>query len=380
MTTPASLSVTPRWAHAKAALLAALPGWIAARVLVGIALGLSRILVDHGQVDDPFARITSGHGLLAWDGSFYADIAQHGYGSLPRAALRFFPLTPLLGRGVGWLGFGPRIGVVIVANVAALVAGALLWSLVQREGFSSAAANRAAWLLPVFPSAFVLVLGYAESIFLAVAIGAFVAIRDRRWLLAAVLGVLAGASRPGGFILAVPIAVEAVRALRTAGPREIAARATAVLAPFGGTALFLLWVGDRFGDALLPFRVQTRSNLKGSFTNPAISVGRAVRGLFDGHIGTGLHVPWMVLAVILIVICFKRLPSSYGWFALVTIASAVTSSNLDSFERYALGAFPLVIVGAILTRDRRIERTLLVLSATAMTGYATLAFLHAYVP
>ena len=380
MTTPAPLSVPLRWPHAKAALVAALPGWIVARVLVGIALGLSRFLVDHGHVDDPLARITSSQGLLAWDGSFYADIAQHGYGSLPRAALRFFPLTPLLGRGAGWLGFGPRIGVVIVANLAALIAGALLWTLVQREGFSSATAKRAAWLLPLFPSAFVLVLGYAESIFLAVAIGAFVAIRDRRWLVAAALGVLAGASRPGGFILAVPIAVEGARAVRTVGVRELFARATAVLAPFVGTALFLLWVGNRFGDALLPFRVQTRSNLKGSFTNPASSIARAVRGLVHGHIGTGLHVPWMILAVILIVICFRKLPASYGWFAFVTIASAVTSNNLDSFERYALGAFPLVIVGAILARNLRVERALLLLSGAAMTGYATLAFVHAYVP
>lgn len=361
------------------ALLAALPGWIAARVLVAVAVGISRVVVAQG-VDDPLARITSRQGLLAWDGSFYADLAQHGYAQLPRAALRFFPLTPLLGRAVGWTGLGPRVGVVVVANLAALIAGALLWTLVRREGFGDAVGSRAAWFLALMPSAFVLVFGYAEAVFLALAIAIFLAARDRRWWLVALLGVFAGLSRPGGFIVAVPIALEAARALGATRPRELVARAAAVVAPFAGTGLFLWWVGDRFGDALLPFRVQTRANLKGSFANPITSIDHAVRGLVHGHVGTGLHVPWMIVAAGLTIIVFRKLPASYAWFTVVTLASAMTSSNLDSFERYALGAFPLVIVVAVLAHDRRIERALLVLSGAAMTAYTVLALTHAYVP
>ena len=366
-------------AGVRAALLGALPGWIVARALVGLAMLMSRWVVDRG-LDDPLARSTSHQGLLAWDGSFYADLAQHGYASLPRETLRFFPLTPLLGRAVGWLGVGPRVGVIVVANVAALIAGMLLWTLVRREGFGDAAAKRAAWFLALVPPAFVLVLGYAESVFLALAIGIFLAARDRRWWLAAALGVFAGLSRPGGFIIAVPIAIEAARALGATRPRELVARVIAVVAPFVGTGLFLWWVSDRFGDPFLPFRIQTRSNLKGSFANPLTSIEHAVRGLAHGHIGTGLHVPWMILAATLTVVALRKLPASYGWFTLVTLASAVTSSNLDSFERYALGAFPLVIVVAMLSHHRRVERSLLILSGAAMTGCTVLALTHAYVP
>ena len=362
------------------ALGAALQGWIAARVLVAIAVGISRFLVDHGHVDDPLARVTTRQGLLAWDGSFYADIARGGYTRLPREALRFFPLTPMLGRAVGWVGVGPRVGVVIVANAAALLAGVLLWTLVRREGFDTDSARRSAWFLALMPSAFVLVLGYAEAVFLVAAIGAFLAARDRRWLIAAALGVLAGLSRPGGFIVAVPMAIEAARSLTHVRPSELVRRVLAVVAPFVGAGLFLWWVDGQFGDAFLPFRVQTRANLKGSFTNPVASISHALRGLIHGHIGTGLHVPWMIVAIVLVVICFRRLPASYGGFALVTLASAVTSNNLDSFERYALSAFPLVIVVALLTDRPWLERTVLGVSAAAMTAYATLAFVHAYVP
>jgi hypothetical protein len=380
MTTLAPPPTTHLWPRLRAAVAVALPSWLVARGLVGVALFVARIVTTRG-VDDPLARTTAAHGLLAWDGAFYADIAQHGYATLPRAALRFFPLTPLAGRAVGELGVGARAGVVIVANVAALIAGAFLVVLVRREGLGDRTAARATWLLALAPSAFVLVMGYAEAFFLVAAIGAFVGLRERRWLLVVLLGLLAGLSRPSGFVLAVPIAIEAARGLRAARGPERWARAAAVLAPFAGCAVYLAWVDHRYGDALLPFRIQTRANLKGSFANPLTSIGDALDGLVHGRtIGTGLHVPWMVLVVALVVIAFRRLPSSYGGFAAATIASAVTSHNLDSFERYALAAFPILIVVALLAYTPRWERAVISASALAMTGYATLAFTHAYVP
>ncbi len=380
MTTLAPPPKTPLWPRLRTALAVALPAWIVARVLVGVALMVARIVTDHG-VDDPLARTTASHGLLAWDGAFYADIAQHGYAALPRAALRFFPAAPLAGRAVGQLGVGARVGVVVVANVAALIAGALLVVLVRRETLGDRTAARAAWLLALAPSAFVLVMGYAEALFLVAAIGAFLGLRERRWILVIVLGMLAGLSRPSGFVLAVPIAIEAARDLRATRWPERSARLAAIVAPFVGCALYLAWVDHRYGDGLLPFRIQTRANLKGSFANPLTSIWDAFDGLVHGRtIGTGLHVPWMVVVGVLVVVAFRRLPSSYGWYAAATVASAVTSHNLDSFERYALAAFPVVIVVAVLARTPRWERAVLGTSALAMTGYATLAFAHAYVP
>jgi hypothetical protein len=364
----------------RSALRSALPPWIVARVLVLGAWLAARVARDHGWVHDPLARSTIHHGLLSWDGAFYADLAQHGYGALPRPALRFFPLTPLLGRAVGWTGLGPRTGVVVLANLAALGAGVLLVVLLRREAFPEATVTRAVWLLTLAPSAFVLVFGYAEAAFLVLAIAAFLCARSRRWWLAVPIGLLAGLSRPSGFVVAVPLAVEGFRALRETTLGEKVARGAAVIAPFVGTALYLLWVDDRFGDGLLPFRVQTRANLKGAFTDPFTSTTDALRGMVHGHIGTGLHVPWMILVIALTVVAFRRLPVSYGLYAAVTVASAVTSSNLDSFERYALGAFPVVIALALVLRPGWQTRVAVALSAAAMTGYATLAFCHAYVP
>ena len=341
MTAPISPARPTLRSRVLPALRVALPAWALARVLVAIAYGTARYLERHGRLHDPLAHTTVHQGLLAWDGAFYADIAQHGYAALPQPALRFFPLTALLGRGVGWLGIGPRVGVIVVANVAALAAGTLLVLLVRSEGFAPGVAQRSAWLLALAPSAFVLVLGYSEAVFLALTIGIFLAARRRRWL---VVIAARGARRAGPS--------GRVRRGRAGGRSRCSGRggrhrAPSACVPSGRRShrssaprLFLAWVGHEFGDALLPFRVQTRASLKGAFTDPLSSVADAVDGLFHGHVGTGLHVPWMILVVVLVVLAFRRLPASYGAFAAVTVASAVTSANLDSFERYALGAFP----------------------------------------
>ena len=380
MTAPISPARPTLRSRVLPALRVALPAWAVARVLVAVAYSTARYLERHGRLDDPLAHTTVHQGLLAWDGAFYADIAQHGYTTLPRPALRFFPLTALLGRAVGWLGIGPRVGVIVVANVAALAAGTLLVLLVRSEGFAPGVARRSAWLLALAPSAFVLVLGYSEAVFLALTIGIFLAARRRRWLAVIALGVLAGLDRPAGFVVVVPVAVEVLRTWRTAPGAERVRTVAATVSPFVGTAMFLAWVGHEFGDALLPFRVQTRASLKGAFTDPVSSVADAVDGLFHGHVGTGLHVPWMILVVVLVVLAFRRLPASYGAFAAVSVATAVTSANLDSFERYALGAFPIVIVVALLLTDRRWAIAAIAASSVVMTAYATLAFAHAYVP
>src|SRR4051795_1968048 len=117
MTAPTSPARPTLRSRVLPALRVALPAWLLARVLVGVAYATARYLERHGHVDDALAHTTIRQGLLAWDGAFYADIAQHGYAALPEPALRFFPLTPLLGRAVGGLGVGPRVGVVILANI-----------------------------------------------------------------------------------------------------------------------------------------------------------------------------------------------------------------------------------------------------------------------
>ena len=96
--------------------------------------------------------------------------------------------------------------------------------------------------------------------------------------------------------------------------------------------------------------------------------------------GSSLHILWVLLCMALLVVAYRRLPLSYAGFATAVLVVSVASSNLDSFERYALSAFPLSVAGALLLRGPRVDRVVMTLLPAALAGYALLAFLNISVP
>ena len=358
--------------------LAAVP-WLVSRVLVVASLGAARHLVDHlGTVPRPIALR---QGLLGWDAAFYGDIARGGYSSVTRDGLRFFPLLPLAGRVVGLLPFvDARGGVVVVANLSALVAALLLVRLVTLETGDRALAGRAAAVLLLAPHAFVFVMGYAESLLCALALAVFLGLRREHWWWAVAAGFAAGLCRPVGVVLVLPAVVEAVRVARR-DRRIRAAPIVAAIAPVAGLATYLLWVRDRTGDLFLVLRLQNAPNLRGGTVSPVTSVGHAFHELLSGdRVGYGLHAITAVVVVALVVVVARRLPLSYVVFAGGSVIVALCARNLDSVERYSLSTFPLAIGAAVLLRRPVLERAALLLITGALVAAAILAFTGSLVP
>ena len=358
-------------------VLAALPAWVTARVVVGVGAALAAVLAATALSDHSVL------GLVSWDGDWYRRIAEVGYEQLPEEALRFFPLYPLLASALAPLLLGSEsAALVVIASLSALAAMALLRRLVLLEASDRALADRSVWLLALFPGAFVLVLAYAEGLLLAFAIGAFLDVRRRRWWVAALLGLLAGLTRPMGVVLAVPVAVETARQWRAASGRERTAMAAAVLAPVAGMASYLAWVGMRFDDPWLPLTVQ-EGELRGDFVDPVTRLVRAAADLvsFDGErMADGLHLPFALAFIALVVVVIRRWPASYGAYAVVLLVVALAADNLNSLERYALNAFPLVLGLASVTSGRLARRVAYGACGAAMAGLTALALLGEYVP
>lgn len=364
------------------ALLAVLPQWVVARVIVLSALGIAHFIVDRTHPDAATAARVH-EGLSGWDAGWYQTIARFGYAPLGHQALRFFPLFPLAGRVLGEVsGVGAGTALVVLANLSALVAAALVGVLVRRETGDPFLASLSVWLLCLAPPAYVLVMGYAESLLLVLVVGCFLAVRRATpsWWAAAALGFAAGLTRPVGVLVAVPIAVEAVRRWQDSSPGSRVGAAVASMAPLAGTGTFLAWSAGTQGDGWLPLRVQVQAGHHGGVSDPIRTLLDDTRGVLHHHVGTALHVPWVLLVVALVVVCWWRLPAAYGAFATAVVAAGLSGTNLDSFERYALTAFPLVIVGASLLRSEWIRRSALTLAAAGLGGYAVLAFLGIVVP
>jgi hypothetical protein len=370
------------------AVLEVLPAWVVARALVAGGLVAAHLAVRSVRPGNPTALQRVHDGVLGWDAGWYRAIAGHGYAAAGHQALRFFPLYPMLGRSLGRVpGVGVGAALVVVANVASLLAMAGLLLLVRHDRVGihcgdSGLARRSVWLLALAPSAFVLVFAYADAVLLLCVVVAFLGIRTDRWRWAAAAGLAAGAARPLGVLLVVPVAVELWSNRQSlSGAREWGWRIAALGAPVVGAGAYLIWVGHAFGNSWLPFTVQQQSGHRGQLAAPFDAMWHdSVDALHGHHLGSALHIPWVVVCVALAVVAWRRLPSSYALFSMAVLAVSLSSTNLDSFERYALGAFPLVVVASTFTSRRPVELLVLMASATAMVGYATLSFLGIAVP
>jgi hypothetical protein len=322
--------------------------------------------------------IASLQGLFAWDGAFYRGIAEHGYRVEPAEALRFLPLYSLLGRWVHTVfALSPGTALLVVTQVAALAAGAMVHRLSRLETGDAAAARRAAWYFALVPPAFILTWAYAEALFLVLAMATFFALRRQRWAWAAVFGFLAALTRPTGVLLIFAAVVEAGRGIRQRTVRELGPRAVAVTAPVAGLVAYLWWVDREFGDWHPP--VDLQNGLRGGTHNPIIRVGEALSDLVHLDLD-GLHFFFAIALIVLAVIVWQRLPLSYGVYTAAVVITTLSAGNLNSMERYGLNAFPVVIALALATPSRRAAQLTTAICALGFTGMCALAWLGEYVP
>jgi len=282
-----------------------------------------------------------------WDSDWYLRIAESGY-DWPSSTPAFFPLYPLLVGGLGRVLGGHYLLAGLVASLgAAAVAFALLHRLVRRR-FQAADAFRSVLYLALFPTSLFLGAVYAESLFLALAIGTFVLAEARRPGWASVTAGLALLTRPYGVALLPALAVFAWRSERRR--RELALLGI----PVGLFLLFPLALELAIGHGLAfvdAQRVWERS------LAPLGPLGGLVQAIGEGDVlGPLLAVALLGLALV----AWRRVGAPYGVYAIVAVAlpMALPSERLGglySFPRLALAAFPCLIALALLGRDRRLH-------------------------
>ena len=350
--------------------------FLTARVIVAGALWIASVLPGH-------QRWTAA--LMDWDAGWYYGIAHAGYAGLPLESLRFFPLQPLLIRGLSVVFLGhTALAQFALVNGCALLYALLAHRLALREGLSPQEAARVPWVSALAPAGFVLVMGYTEALFGVLVCVLLLSMRSRHWMATALAGALAGALRPTGVILGLPVLLEAVRGLRRCSWPERAARLVAVVAPLAGLVAYLAWVGHRFGNPWLPVTIQRYDTLRAGFVvNPLPSVGAALQALAGrgpGPVSPLVHLATGILALALLVGCARRLPPSFTALAATTLFLALTSRGIQSIERYAASAVPLLLVAAVWLCTQRRLRVAETTAALLLAAASLLAFMHLYVP
>ena len=313
---------------------------------------------NRGRWDSPrLHELGAGIDVWArWDSDWYLRIAESGY-DWPSSTPAFFPLYPLLVGGVGRvLGGHFLLAGLVVSLAACAVAFALLHALVVRR-LGGGDASRSVLYLAVFPTSLFLGAVYAESLFLALAVGTFVLCERGRPGWASVVTGLALLTRAQGVALLPALGLFAWRS----GRRRVWLLAVPV-AMFAVYPLILeAWVGHGLGfvDAQ---RIWERS------LAPLGPLGGLAQAVGEGDVvGPLLAVAMLALAVL----AWRTLGAAYGLYALGALAlpMALPSERLGglySFPRFALVAFPCLVALAVLGRDRRVHLTVAAVLATAL--------------
>ena len=327
----------------------------------------------------PFAR---------WDSVWYLAIAHGGYDH-EAARTAFFPLYPLVLRGLGFVIGSDLVAGVLVSLAAFGVALVLLYRLVELE-LGGEVARVTVLLIAFCPMAYFFSAVYSESLFLALSLGCIWQARMGRWAGAGVLGALAAAERNTGVTLLVPVVLLFLygptrrsragrparwpaRALRALLPRyrPTPALAWALLVPVGLGA-YVLALALATGHGLAPFHAQQVwfrhfAGPFGGVWDGAVAAWDGLRQLVHGPAppvyfsqagGDPLMVAgqnlmlfgFLVLGAVALVGAFRRLPFAYGAYCLVALALPlsypVTPQPLMSLPRYEVVLFPLFMWGA----------------------------------
>ncbi|MBK8481127.1 MAG: hypothetical protein IPL40_08110 [Proteobacteria bacterium] len=300
-------------------------------------------------------------GWVRWDSAWYHAIVQHGYAFTPgqQSSVAFFPLYPLLSALLAW-----PLRALLPAHqafyLAALVLsqGAFYLALlgvwrVAEPLVGRRAAQRALWLLCLFPYAFFFSAAYTEALYLALVVWALYLARLGRWPLACALAALASATRSTGVLLLPLLGLEHLRRL---GWRlqDLDRRAWWLLLAPAGLLAFIGYQWLRLGNPLAFVQVQAAWQRSFALPNVALMWRYAGMAAVDplSRLDLALQLVLVFALPIGVVLAWRRCGWLLGAFCALSLLPALTAGSAAALGRFTAVVFPLFIALAPALRRR----------------------------
>lgn len=290
-----------------------------------------------------------------WDARWYEIIARDGYWFDPaqQSPVAFFPLYPLLMRGLSALTSVPLLSAGIIITLSAGVLSFFLLHTWAKCFGSESVATRTGWVLALWPLGF-FVFGavYSDALFLCLCLGAFLSLEKRHPLGAALLGALATATRPVAPALIVALVVRSIE-LRKAQQKPLRWVDFAPLLAGAGLLAYMVYQYVKFGTPTAFIETQAswgqtpgfRNWLKLNFFESPRFLERLARSL--------LHLFLAVLCLGMARRAWVKLGKGYAVYLVMIIGMPLLSSvDFVGLGRYALAGFPALYCFADMLEER----------------------------
>jgi Gpi18-like mannosyltransferase len=319
--------------------------WLLSRLVIVIAIQLIAPLLPFPPVNHNFlvrgytpnfVPSLGWHLFSHWDGAWYRQIATLGYDYAKDGqehSVAFFPLFPLISRGVMALGLPFDVAGTLVNNLAFLGALLMLYRWTQ-ERYGIRKARWATAVLAWCPFSLFGTVIYTEGLFLFLTTAALRAFDNHQHGRAALWGAMATATRPTGAAIIPAFLFAAWKEQRSA-----VAYATGIAAG-GGLFLYSVYCLFHFGEPLAFFhanRAWKQPNWLTIFAE-ALTLQRGSLTKVVMFFGGG-YLLWYLR---------NKLPPvavSFGFCSLVLI---LASGALSSVHRYTYGIVSLSLALGLL--------------------------------
>jgi hypothetical protein len=307
---------------------------------------------------------------FGWDTISYLGIAILGYRQ--DASIAFMPLYPLLIRFTApMFGGNYLLAALVLSTLFCIIALILMYELFAAL-FPQSIARDAVVMFLTFPTAFYLLAGYTESLFMVFVLGFWILARKKQWFGAALLAGLATLTRLQGVVLSAVLLwmmltsqIEQPAATLTgqlrkvleifASSREKLVRSVhplawlAVLIPPLFAAAYQLWLKlsgyGTIAEALLTYwKLETVP----PWTGFILFLQRLPTARY--HYMDWIDLMLFIVVLIASLIGLRLLDPAFSLYIWLTIAVLLTRGTpphlLASYSRYFLALFPLFLLPA----------------------------------
>ncbi len=338
--------------------------------------------------------------IYSWanfDGVHYITIAEQGYigTGLIQA---FFPIFPILMRGLMLLGFKPIVAGMLISNLSMI--GVLYFGFkLTKKWFSEAVANQFLLILLLFPTSFYLGAVYNESLFLLLILaGAWYYETKKNAFSGLLMGLSSGVRLVGLMWLPAffsgwmrdlfknklskeKIKEQLINSFKK--NRGFVFGLTIGLLAFISYAIFL-WM--EFDDPLYFFSVQSQFGA-GRQTSLILLPQTLYRSLMIILTARPIDLKYftyvqdLVLSLLMlagIVLAWNKFKLQYMIFALLAFLLPTFTGNLSSMPRYVIVLFPVMMWWATVMADRPRLRIVYYLLSAILLALNTVLFIQGY--